>query len=167
MTGKRKAGGFTFIEVMIAVAILTILSCIAIASYRDYSRRASLTEVMMAISQCKSTVSENYATLTDAPDAGRWGCESSSSQFRHVGSVQTSADGVIRVAIRNLDRLVNDQYVHMVPVHSDGNTPMITPNDMGRSVVTWKCGSDWQPVRNSLPANCRNDTTTFASQDFN
>jgi type IV pilus assembly protein PilA len=163
---RRSEAGFTIIELMLAVVIISLLSSIAIGSYRDYARRASLSEVMMALSQCKGTVSENYATLTDAPQAGRWGCETTTNGTRHVGPVQTSADGVIRVSIVNLDSVVNGQFVYMVPVHSDGRTPMIAPNDMGRSVVNWMCGSDWMVVRNALPANCRSDTTTFASQDF-
>ena len=80
----------------------------------------------------------------------------------------TSSDGAIRISIKNLDRLVNDQYVYMVPVRGDGTTPMTTVNDLGRPVRQWACGSDWQPVRNSLPANCRTDTTAIAAgSDFN
>ena len=163
----RRSAGFTTVELMISVAIVGILASIAINAFRDYTRRASISEVVIATSACKSVISENYATLTDSPDAGKWGCEVAVGKTKYVGAVQTSTDGVIRIAIVNMDGLVNGKYLHMVPVHADGVTPMITPDDMGRSVTNWRCGSDWLPVRNALPANCRNDTTTYASQDFN
>ena len=162
----RRSAGFTIIELMVSVAIVAILASIALSQLRDYTRRAKISEAVLATSTCKNAISENYATLTDAPAAGRWGCETSAGTG-HVGSIQTSSDGVARVAITNVDGLVNGRYIYMIPVHPDGVTPMITPDDMGRSVVNWMCGSDWLPVRNALPANCRADATPYASQDFN
>ena len=40
----RVQKGFTLIEVMIAVAVVAILSAIAIPSYTDYIRRARITD---------------------------------------------------------------------------------------------------------------------------
>jgi type IV pilus assembly protein PilA len=165
---RRKQAGFTLIEIIVSVAIVAVLGSIAIAQLRDYTRRAKISELVMAVTNCKNTVSESYLTLDRAPDAGAWGCESTTPVSPYSGAVQTSADGAIRISINNLDRLVNGQYVYMVPVRSDGLTPMSTTNDLGRPVRQWACGSDWQPVRNALPANCRMDTTAIAaSSDFN
>ncbi|MEJ6021408.1 pilin [Ramlibacter sp. PS4R-6] len=150
---------------MIVVAIIGILASVAIRSMRDYSRRATLSEVVLASGGCKTLISENYNLLSDPPDAGSWGCESTNARGKHTGTIQTSSNGVIRIAIINMDSLVNNQYIHLVPANSMGS-PMVSPDNLGQSVKQWLCGSDWQPVRNSLPANCRIDTTTFASQDF-
>ncbi|MDB5873175.1 MAG: tfp pilus assembly protein major pilin PilA [Ramlibacter sp.] len=168
-TGRfNRARGFTQIELMIVIAIMGILASVAISAMRDYSRRASMSEVVLALSTCKNMVAENYTVLLDAPDAGRWGCERpAGSSTKHTGAIQTSSDGVIRVSITNMDRLVDGRHVYMAPLRSDGSTPMTTPDDLGRNVSRWMCGSDWLLVRNALPANCRADTTTFASQDFN
>ena len=45
----RVQRGFTFIEIMITVAVLAILSAIAIPSYTDYIRRARITEATSAL----------------------------------------------------------------------------------------------------------------------
>jgi type IV pilus assembly protein PilA len=162
---QRSQGGFTLVEMMITVCIVAILGSIALAQFRDYTRRAKISEIVMAIGKCKNTVAESYLTLDRGPASGGWGCESSTGSA-YAGAVQTSSDGAIRVAINNLDRLVNGQYVYLVPAKLSGS-PMTTSNDLGRGVTNWICGSDWQPVRNALPANCRVDTTTYVSGDFN
>lgn len=164
---QRSQSGFTIVEIIVVTAIIAILAAVAISSVKDYTRRASLSEVVLAVTKCKNAVAESYAVLDNAPDAGRWGCEVSGTTGKYSGHVQTSSNGVIRVAVDNLDRLVNGRYIYLIPARNDGVTPMITPNDLGQGVRAWICGSDWMPVRNALPANCRTDTTTFASQAFN
>ncbi|MGV3494831.1 MAG: pilin [Ramlibacter sp.] len=162
----RRQRGFTLVELIVTIAVVGVLASIALAQYRDYARRAKISELVMAVSKCKNTVSENYLLLERAPDPGTWGCESATATSHYGGVVQTNSDGAIRIAITNLDRLVNGQFVYLVPVKSDGATPMVTPNDLGRDVRRWACGSDWQPVRNALPGNCRTDTTAISSGDF-
>jgi type IV pilus assembly protein PilA len=163
---RRRARGFTLVELIVAVAVIGVLASIAFSSYRNYARRAKMSEVVLASSACKNTITESYTLLQDPPDAGSWGCESAAATKKHVGHIQTSSDGVIRLAIANMDGLVNGQYLYLVPAKSDG-TAMITPDDLGVSVKQWICGSDWMPVRNSSPANCRADTTTYSTQTFN
>lgn len=167
VTGRRsRARGFTLVELIVAIAVIGVLASIAFSNYRNYSRRAKMSEVVLASNTCKNTITESYTLLQDAPDAGAWGCESSAAAKKHVGHIQTSSDGVIRLAIANMDGLVNGQYLYLVPAKSDG-TAMTTPDDLGVSVKQWICGSDWLPVRNSAPANCRTDTTTYSTQTFN
>ena len=162
---RKRQRGFTLIELIITVGIVAILGSIALAQMRDYTRRARITEVMLALSRCKNVVTENFLTLDTAPPAGRWGCEGGGGSY-YAGSIQTSSEGTIRVPVANLDSLVNGHYIYLIPAHANGVNPMIAPADLGKGIGTWICGSDWSPVRNSLPVNCRADTTTLASQDF-
>jgi type IV pilus assembly protein PilA len=165
MNIKRRQAGFTQIEVMLVVVIIGILAAIAIKEMREYSQRAVLTEVVMAVNNCKNLIAEDYQFLEEAPDPGAWGCESDKPTTRHVAKVETSAEGVIRLTIQNVNRL-DGKYVHFVPMHADGQTPMNTTTDLGRSVRRWRCGSDFFLVRKALPANCRDDTVLPGLQDF-
>jgi hypothetical protein len=83
-----------------------------------------------------------------------------------VGAVQTSENGVIRIAIGGLDNNMNGRYVYMIPARSDGITPMRAANDLGNGVRTWVCGSDLTYVRAALPANCRTDTSVASTETF-
>lgn len=162
---RQTQSGFTIVELVITMCIAAVLSSIAITQMRDYTRRARISEVVLAANNCKNMVAEGYPARDTAPPPGGWGCEGNGGETKYAGQVQTSSDGVIRVTITNLDSLMNDRYVYMVPARSDGITAM-NSTDLGNGVKAWICGSDWMPARNALPANCRTDTTTWASQDF-
>ena len=73
---QRPQAGFTLIELMITVAIIGILASIALTQYRDYTRRAKMSEVILATTGCKTRISESYLSLGSAPSSGgAWGCE--------------------------------------------------------------------------------------------
>ena len=163
--GQPEQAGFTLIELMITVAIVGILAGIALGQWRDYTRRARMSEVVLATTDCKTRIAESYLTLTAPPTSGAvWGCDST-NPTQYVSAVQASADGVIRVTIGHLDPAVNGLYMHLVPMHADGTTQQ-TGADLGSGVGQWLCGSNAQQVRNALPSNCRNDTSPYASAAF-
>jgi type IV pilus assembly protein PilA len=83
--------GFTLIELMIVVAIIGILAAVALPAYQDYTKRAKLSEVILAASACRTSITEVFQTNNAAslPAAGLWGCESSTSTSKYVGSVNT------------------------------------------------------------------------------
>ncbi|MDE2604437.1 MAG: pilin [Burkholderiales bacterium] len=162
----RRQSGFTLIELIIAMCIAAILGSIAMNQMRDYTRRARMSEVVMATSQCKGKVTEGYLVRDSAPPAGGWDCEGGGGATEYAGNAQTTADGWIRIPVTNLDSQVNGHYVYMVPAKMGGNVAMNTTNDLGDNVQGWICGSDWAPVLNALPANCRTDMTTYASDTY-
>jgi len=53
----KKQNGFSLIELMIVIAIIGILSAIAIPSYQNYTKRARFSEVIAATAPYKTAIS--------------------------------------------------------------------------------------------------------------
>jgi len=57
-----KASGFTLIELMIVIAIIGILSSVAIPQYQTYTERTRFTEVVLAVSRYKTPAELAFQT---------------------------------------------------------------------------------------------------------
>lgn len=66
---KKVQQGFTLIELMIVIAIIGILAAVALPAYQDYTVRAKASELILAASSAKNSISEFVITNgTNPPD---------------------------------------------------------------------------------------------------
>jgi type IV pilus assembly protein PilA len=132
--------GFTLIELMIVVAIIGILAAVALPAYQDYTKRAKLSEVILAASACRTTITEVYQTNSAAslPAGGSWGCESSTPSSKYVAKIETDGVGAVRVTANNIDPTnIDNKFVTLIPADSTGAATPSTALPLNR----WICGN--------------------------
>ena len=154
LRGRQR--GFTLIEILIVIAIVSILSAIAAGTYVHFLTKAKLSEGLVLLGPVKMAVSEYHAQHGRMPQSSNW-----LALLKELGLPASTATGagsgeyVERIWWNNSEREIRIRY-GFFPIK--GKLLVLRAEVSNGTHLRWRCatpaGGDAIPSI-YLPASCR------------
>jgi type IV pilus assembly protein PilA len=132
---------------------------VALPAYSDYTNKAKVSEVILAGSGCRTSITEVYqsGSASTAPGANGWGCENASASSKYVASIATSVDGRVTVTAQGFNNAAIDAQVVILEPRNAAGTALAVAN-MPTQVNQWACGTNAAgatTILKFLPGSCK------------
>lgn len=135
----KKCQGFTLIELIVAISIVSVLAALALPAYQDYTIRARVTEALLLAGNAKNVVVENVNSLGALDVSACTSAPSALIATSNVASISCTGLGVITVATTTRAGAVALDF---------------TPVMAGTHLVGWRCSLSAGESKHA-PSECR------------
>ncbi|MEQ1156789.1 pilin [Acinetobacter johnsonii] len=142
---------------MIVVAIIGILAAVALPAYQDYTVKAKISEVVLAASSCRTTVTEAVQSSPAIDVSTVLPTVCAFTPTKYVASGAVNADGKITVTAQAISQLGTNTALTLVPIQT-GTTELVGTTDGGKTIAGWRCGlaADGTSIpAKYLPGSCQ------------
>ncbi len=160
--------GFTLIELMIAIAIIGILSAIAVPTYNSYVYKARISELVSRSTALEAAVEEyvgtNGVTTTGAPVAGvsNFTLPAGIGSFITLlyggcqyGAGNTVPSGNVALLCLETNGSIYVKGIQATAPTGTGSALLLTPTLNPDGTIVWTCTSCDATTANYAPANCK------------